>query len=81
MESMAPASKRGNPNWGKSIPLCEASPTAFETEGRRLRLTRDMYIHSATLRRWYEQNRNRFYIPEWLPEVWGITVDTTYYAA
>jgi hypothetical protein len=44
---------------------------------RQLRLTAGMYTSSAELRIWCERNRNRLYIPEWLLEEWGITVDAT----
>jgi hypothetical protein len=37
----------------------------------------EMYTSSVELRTWCEQNRNRVYIPEWLLEEWGITVDAT----
>ena len=67
--------KRGNPNWGRPIPLAPALATAFETQVRRLRLTPDTYLLSDELRNWYERNRNRFYIPEWLLDAWGIAVD------
>jgi hypothetical protein len=40
-----------------------------------------MYASSAELRAWCEQNRNRLYVPEWLLEEWGITVDPTFAAA
>jgi hypothetical protein len=42
---------------------------------RQLRLTVQAYAYSAELRAWCERNRNTFYIPEWLLEEWGITVD------
>jgi len=40
-----------------------------------LQLTTEMYTSSRDLRAWCEQNRNRLYVPEWLLEEWGITVD------
>ena len=67
--------KRGNPNWGRPIPLAPALATAFETQVRRLRLTPDTYLLSDELRGWCERNRNRFYIPEWLLDMWDILVD------
>jgi hypothetical protein len=36
-----------------------------------------MYTYSRELRAWCKRNRNRVYIPEWLLEEWGITVDAT----
>src|SRR5439155_3125501 len=67
--------KRGNPNWGRPIPLAPALATAFEMQVRRLRLTPDTYLLSDELRGWCERNRNRFYIPEWLLDMWDIPVD------
>jgi hypothetical protein len=47
---------------------------------RQLQLTPGMYLSSRALRAWCEQNRNRRYVPEWLLEEWGITVDPTFSA-
>ena len=69
--------KRGNPNWGRPIPPLLALPTEFEMRVKQLQLTARMYTSSRELRAWCEQNRNRVYIPEWLLEEWGITVDAT----
>jgi hypothetical protein len=73
--------KRGNPNWGRPIPSHPALPTEFELRVRHLQLTRRMYTSSRELRIWCEKSRNRLYIPEWLLEEWGITVDPTFSAA
>ena len=73
--------KRGNPNWGRPIPSASVLPTEFELRVRHLQLTRRMYTSSRELRAWCEQNRNRCYVPEWLLEEWGITVDPTFSAA
>jgi hypothetical protein len=73
--------KRGNPNWGRPIPPGPALPTEFELQVTQLQLTARMYIFSIELRAWCEQNRNRLYVPEWLLEEWGITVDPTFSAA
>jgi len=70
--------KRGNPNWGRPIPPLLALPTEFELRARHLRLTARMYSSSRDLRAWCEQNRNRLYVPEWLLEEWGITVDLNF---
>ncbi|HYW38406.1 MAG TPA: hypothetical protein VE957_09860 [Terriglobales bacterium] len=70
--------KRGNPNWGCPIAPLLALPTEFELQVGQLRLTAGMYIFSIELRAWCEQNRNRLYIPEWLLEEWGITVDLNF---
>jgi hypothetical protein len=73
--------ERGNPNWGRPIPRVPALATEFELRARQLQLTAGMYTSSAELRAWCEQNRNRLYVPEWLLEEWGITVDLTFAAA
>jgi hypothetical protein len=67
--------KRGNPYCGHAMPLSPAVPTEFELQVRHLHLTREEYVFSAELRRWCWQNRNRFYISEWLLNEWHITVD------
>jgi hypothetical protein len=67
--------KRGNPTWGRPISPLLALPTEFEMRVRQLQLMAEMYTSSVELRTWCEQNRNRVYIPEWLLEEWGITVD------
>jgi hypothetical protein len=66
---------RGNPNWGRPRPPAPALATEFELQVRRLHLTPDAYISSAELHTWCKSNRNRFYIPEWLLDAWGIAVD------
>ena len=73
--------KRGNPNWGRPIPPAPTLATEFELQTRHLQLTPEMYTSSAKLRAWCERNRNRVYIPEWLLEEWGITVDLIFSAA
>jgi hypothetical protein len=70
--------KRGNPNWGSPIPPVRAFATEFELRARQLQLTRRTYTSSRALRAWCERNRNRCYIPEWLLEEWGITVDLNF---
>ena len=67
--------KRGNPNWGKPPQPIPATATEFESQARRLGLTRQTYTASAELRMWCERNKDRCYIPEWLLAEWGITVD------
>jgi hypothetical protein len=78
-----PATKRerGNPNWGCPIPPALALATEFELQVRQLQLTARTYTSSLELRAWCEQNRNQLYVPEWLLEEWGITVDPTFSAA
>ena len=73
--------KCGNPNWGRPMPFVPALPTEFELQVRHLHLTAEMYTSSRALRGWCEQNRNRLYVPEWLLEEWGITVDLNFGAA
>jgi hypothetical protein len=34
-----------------------------------------MYASSAELHTWCQRNRNRYYVPEWLLEMWDIIVD------
>jgi len=70
--------KRGNPNWGHPMPPVPAFATEFELQVRQLQLTATMYTSSAELHTWCERNRSRFYIPEWLLEEWGITVDLNF---
>jgi hypothetical protein len=69
--------KRGNPNWGKGreIPVPSAAAGEFEIELRRLGLTKQTCVGSSELRQWCQRNKGRFYIPEWLLEAWGITVE------
>jgi hypothetical protein len=72
------SANRGNPNWGRPIAPSLALPTEFEMRVRQLQLTTETYTCSRVLRAWCEQNRNRLYVPEWLLEEWGITVDLTF---
>ena len=68
--------RRGNPNWGKSLARIPYVPTAFEVEARKLGLTKETFEASSPLRLWCERNCNRYYVPEWLLEAWGILVDS-----
>ena len=70
--------KRGNPNWGRPLPPVPALATEFELRVGHLRLTPEMYAASRELRIWCAGNKNRVYIPEWLPEKWGLTVDAIF---
>jgi hypothetical protein len=63
------------------MPPLPVLATEFEMQVKHLRLTADTYVFSSELRRWYEQNRNRFYIPEWLLDEWGIIVHPNITAA
>lgn len=71
---------RGNPNWGKFRPI-PALQTEFEKKVARLGLSRTQYTGSAELKLWCERNRNRIYVPEWLLEEWGMTVEATFSGA
>ena len=70
--------KRGNPNWGRPMRPAPALATEFEMQVRQLQLTPETYVFSDRLRIWCERNRNQCYVPEWLLEEWGITVDATF---
>lgn len=70
--------KRGNPHWGRPMPLTPALATEFEQLVRQLQLTPETYTFSRELRVWCDRNRNRVYIPEWLLKEWGMTVDVTF---
>lgn len=67
--------KRGNPNWGRPMLPASVLCTEFELQVRRLHLTPEHYVVSSHLRNWCRENRNRFYIPEWLLDEWKIRVD------
>lgn len=70
--------RRGNPNWGRPMLPCPNIATQFEIRVRHLHLAPTMYVNSVELRRWCEQNKNRCYIPEWLLEAWGMSVEIGY---
>ena len=78
IQPSAPTRRRGNPNWGKPLTGVPRSPTAFEMEVSRLRLSKEKYIISEELRGWCQKNRNRIYIPEWLLAEWHIVVDVNF---
>ena len=68
---------RGNPNWGQPLPTIPALPTEFEMEVTRLGLAKSQYTASAELKRWFDRNRSRVYVPEWLLAEWGMQVSKT----
>ena len=70
--------RRGNPNWGKPFPVLPVLLTEFEMQVERLGLSKAQYVASEPLRRWCEHNLNRYYVPEWLLETWGLTVETIF---
>jgi len=49
--------------------------TAFEECVQRLRLHEHEYAHSAELRAWCQQNKDRCCVPEWLLKTWGMSVE------
>ena len=57
------------------MPPAQALATEFEIQVRRLGLSMPEYFSSAELKSWCRDNRNRLYIPEWLLDAWGITVN------
>jgi len=67
--------KHGNPNWGRPMLPASVLCTEFEMQVRQLHLTPERYVVSAELRNWCKENRNRYYIPEWLLNEWDICVD------
>ena len=75
-----PARKRGrgNPNWGQPPQPLPVLPTEFEMQVQRLGLTKPEYVSSAALKRWCEDNRNRFYVPEWLLAAWRMEVESIF---
>ena len=75
---LAARRRPGNPNWGKPALPIPAGPTEFDMQVKKLGLTKQTYADSAQLRNWCENNRNRFYVPEWLLDALGITVDPNF---
>ena len=65
-----------NPNWGRSGRFPPAIATAFETQVKQLHLTPDQYVASARLRKWCEENKNQYYVPEWLLKAWNLSVNS-----
>jgi hypothetical protein len=68
--------KRGNPNWGRPMLPASVLCTEFEIQVRQLQLTPETYVLSDRLRFWCEENRNQYYIPEWLLKAWNISVNS-----
>ena len=78
--SLAMSRRRGNPTWGSGgqpVQPARAAATEFDMQVRLLGLTKQTCAGSHELRKWCERNRNRYYIPEWLLDAWGISVDPT----
>jgi hypothetical protein len=76
MAQLNSARKHGNPNWGRPMPPGSVLCTEFELQVRDLRLAPEEYVASASLRKWCEQNKNQYYIPEWLLKAWNISVNS-----
>ena len=72
------ARRRGNPNWGRPVPLAPVLATEFEKQVQQLGLTKQTCAGSGRLRSWCERNKNRCFIPEWLLGAWGIVVEDTF---
>ena len=70
--------QRGNPNWGQPLPPGPAVPTEFELRVKRLGLNKSEYVASDALKIWCERNRNRVYVPEWLLQEWGMSVEASF---
>ena len=73
--------KRGNPNWGRPMQPASVLCTEFEMQVRQLHLIPEHYVVSTELRKWCKENRNRYYIPEWLLDAWDIRVDPYFSSA
>lgn len=73
---------RGNRNWtsGQPAKVRPAVPTEFENLAVKLQLNEKSYARSRELREWCELNRNRYYVPEWLLTIWGMTVNADHLA-
>ena len=69
---------RGNPNWGNFVRPLPVVLTEFEVQVKRLGLSREQYVASATLKSWCERNHNRCYVPEWLLDEWEIIVESIF---
>jgi len=69
--------RKGNPNWGKPVPLGPVVPTvtSFEEAVKELKLQPDQYVRSPRLREWARRNKNSKFIPESLLQAWGLEAD------
>ena len=47
--------------------------TEFDLQAKHLCLAPEEYVASARLRKWCEQNKNQYYIPEWLLKAWNMS--------
>lgn len=76
------SSGSGNPHWGKAMqpPMGPPALTQFETLVARLKLPPEDWPRSRTLRDFARRNASRFYVPEYLLDLWGIAVDEDFAA-
>jgi hypothetical protein len=66
-----------NTGWTSGLAVVPPdTPPAFERFALELGLTAPTYVESGELRRWCQDNRNKYYIPEWLLKTWGIAVSS-----
>ena len=68
--------KRGNPNWGRPKLPASVLCTEFDLQVKHLHLAPEEYVASARLRKWCEENKNQYYIPEWLLKAWNMSVNS-----
>ena len=68
--------RRGNPNWGKPMPLTQApSASSFEAAVKNLKLRPDQYVDSPHLREWARRHKDSKFVPEALLKAWGFKGD------
>ena len=68
--------KRANPNWGRPMLPASVLCTEFDLKVNHLHLAPEEYVASARLRKWCEENKNQYYIPEWLLKAWNMSVNS-----
>lgn len=74
-ELTPPKKRRGNPTWGqmgKPLPIIESQ---FDKLVRQLELQPSEFDHDPTLVAWVRKNCHKRYVPEWLLDELGLTVD------
>jgi hypothetical protein len=67
--------RRGNPNFGKPVPLPPAGESSFEEVVKAMGLSPAEYADSAELKKWVHQNKNTKYVPTNLLKIWGFVVE------
>lgn len=71
--------RRGNPNFGNPMIQCRPIVTKFESLTNKLGLTTlEDWQNSKELRSWVMRNKNEYYVPEALLDVWSETVDAVF---